>query len=165
MRLETYPKSKPSPTEFHLLLFSKYFYTDGQFGTCNTPFERWWLVLVNFDHLRPLQFNDLYENADLWDSESRTWKQTFEIDKRQLQRFGVHKIIRFLFSRPRAFETYNLSKFHRLSTLAGFSLLFEQHSLFLFQKTRMLLNMKKAAWNFSLHSLRNFETIICYICK
>ena len=62
--------------------------------------------------LRPLQFNDLYENAGLWDSESRTWEQTFEIDKRKLQRFGVHKIIRFLFSRPRAFETYNLSKFH-----------------------------------------------------
>ena len=65
-----------------------------------------------FCKLRPLQFSDLYENAGLWDSESRTWEQTFEIDKRQLQRFGVHKIIRFLFSRPRAFETYNLSKFH-----------------------------------------------------
>ena len=65
-----------------------------------------------FYGLRPLQFNDLYENAGLWDSESRTWEQTFEIDKRQLQRFGMHKIIRFLFSRPRAFETYNLSKFH-----------------------------------------------------
>ena len=37
--------------------------------------------------LRPLQSNDLYENAGLWDSESRTWEQTFEIDKRQLQRF------------------------------------------------------------------------------
>ena len=115
--------------------------------------------------LRPLQFNNLYENAGLWDSKSRTWEQTFEIDKRQLQRFGVHKITRFLFSRPRAFETYNLSKFHWLSTLVGFSLLFEQHSLFLFQKTRMLLNMKKAAWNLSLQSLRSFETIILYICK
>ena len=115
--------------------------------------------------LRPLQFNDLYENAGLWDSESRTWEQTFEIDKRQLQRFGVHKIIRFLFSRPRAFETYNLSKFHWLSTLVGFSLLFEQHSLFLFQKTRMLQDVKKAVWNLSLQSLMNFETIIWFICK
>ena len=106
-------------------------------------------------NLRPLQFNDLYENAGLWDSKSRTWEQTFEIDKRQLQRFGVHKIIRFLFSRPRAFETYNLSKFHWLSTLVGFSLLFEQHSLFLFQKTRMLQDMKKAVWNLSFQSLKS----------
>ena len=120
---------------------------------------------IHLSNLRPLQFNDLYENAGLWDSESRTWEQTFEIDKRQLQRFGVHKIIRFLFSRPRAFETYNLSKFHWLSTLVGFSLLFEQHSLFLFQKTRMLQDMKKAVWNLSLQSSMNFETIIWFICK
>ena len=115
--------------------------------------------------LRPLQFNDLYENAGLWDSESRTWEQTFEIDKRQLQRFGVHKIIRFLFSIPGAFETYNFSEFHWLSTLVGFSLLFGQHSLFLFQKTRMLQDIKKAVWNLSLQSLMNFETIIWCICK
>ena len=67
---------------------------------------------ISFAALRLLQLNSVDENAGLWDSESRTWEQTFEIDKRQLQRFGVHKIIRFLFSRPRAFETYNLSKFH-----------------------------------------------------
>ena len=77
----------------------------------------------------------------------------------------THHGTKFLFSRPRAFDTYILSTFHGLSILVGFSLRSGQHSQFLLQKTRMLQNMKKTVWNLSLQSLRNFETIIWYICK
>ena len=47
-RLETYPKSRPSPTEFSLFTFLN---TDGQFGTCNTPLERRRLAPSDLDHL------------------------------------------------------------------------------------------------------------------
>ena len=74
---------------------------------------------------RLLKFNNVDENAGLWDSESWTWKRTFQVVKRQLQDFGAPRITKFLFSRPRAFDTYILSTFHGLSILLGFSLRFE----------------------------------------
>ena len=80
---------------------------------------------IYIKYLRLVQFNDVVENTGLWDSESWTWKQTFEVGKRQLRCFGAPRITKFLFKRPRVFDTYILSTFHGLSILIGFSLRFE----------------------------------------